>query len=403
MLSSVEEALHDYAAGRMVIIVDDEDRENEGDLACAAQFATPELIAFMAREGRGLICLALDGAIADRLDLPPMVAHNSSRFGTNFTVSIEAATGVTTGISAADRARTIQVAANPASSPADLVRPGHIFPLRAAVDGVLARPGQTEASVDMARLAGLTPAGVICEIMNDDGTMARLPELEHLAARHDLKIVSVAQLIAHRRRHERLVRRAGEASLPTRQGLFRAISYTSVCDETEAIAMVMGDVASGEPPLVRVHSECLTGDIFGSLRCDCRDQLELALTRIAEEGRGVVVYLRQEGRGIGLHNKLRAYALQEQGLDTVEANERLGFPADLRDYTTGAQILAELGVPAVRLLTNNPKKLAALEERGLTVVERVPLRAVPTAHNSRYLAAKQAKLGHLLEESYGNI
>ncbi|GAB4210005.1 MAG: bifunctional 3,4-dihydroxy-2-butanone-4-phosphate synthase/GTP cyclohydrolase II [Roseiflexaceae bacterium] len=403
MLAPIEEALKDYAAGRMVIIVDDEDRENEGDLACAAQFVTPEAIAFMAREGRGLICLAMTGAQIDRLELPLMVGANTSRFGTNFTVSIEAASGVTTGISAADRARTVQVAIDPASGPADLARPGHVFPLRAVDGGVLVRAGQTEASVDLARLAGLNPAGVICEIMNDDGTMARMPDLERFAQRHSLKIVSVAQIIAYRRRGERLVQRAGEATLPTRHGTFRAISYTSAYDPAEAVALVMGDPVAGSAALVRVHSECLTGDVFGSLRCDCRDQLEQALARIATEGSGVVLYLRQEGRGIGIHNKLRAYALQEQGLDTVEANERLGFPADLRDYGIGAQILADLGLRAIRLLTNNPKKIIGLEGHGLRVVEQVPLQATPTPHNQSYLTTKRAKLGHLLEEIHGNV
>lgn len=396
MLHSIQAALHDYAAGKMVIIVDDEDRENEGDLVCAAQFATPATIAFMAREGRGLICLALEGAIADRLALPPMVAQNSSPFGTNFTVSIEAATGVTTGISAADRARTIQVAIDPASGPDDLVRPGHIFPLRALAGGVLRRPGQTEASVDLARLAGLTPAGVICEIMNDDGTMARMPDLEQFALRHQLKIISVAQLIAHRRRYDCLAERTGVANLPTRHGLFQTISYRSSVDGSEALALVMGELHTNPAPLVRLHSECLTGDVFGSLRCDCRDQLELALARIGEAGCGAVIYMRQEGRGIGLQNKLRAYALQEQGYDTVEANERLGFAADLRDYTLGAQILHDLGVHTVRLMTNNPQKLAELQACGITVQERIPMETLPTMHNMAYLKTKRAKLGHLL-------
>jgi 3,4-dihydroxy 2-butanone 4-phosphate synthase / GTP cyclohydrolase II len=399
MLASVEAALRDYAAGRMVIIVDDENRENEGDLACAAQFVTPETIAFMAREGRGLICLAMTGEQLDRLNLPLMVGRNTSRFGTNFTVSIEAARGVTTGISAADRARTIQVAIDPASTPADLVRPGHVFPLRAADGGVLVRAGQTEASVDLARYAGLTPSGVICEIMNDDGMMARRPQLEVFAARHNLRIVSVAQIIAYRRQRERLIQRAGEATLPTRHGTFQAISYTSPYDPTEAVALLMGDLTSREPVLVRVHSECMTGDVFGSLRCDCRDQLELAFAQIVGAGRGVVLYLRQEGRGIGIHNKLRAYALQEQGFDTVEANEQLGFPADLRDYGIGAQILADLGLHKIRLLTNNPKKVIGLEGYGLEIVEQVPLRAPPTVYNARYLSTKRAKLGHLLEET----
>jgi 3,4-dihydroxy 2-butanone 4-phosphate synthase/GTP cyclohydrolase II len=400
MLTSIEAALRDYAAGRMIIIVDDEDRENEGDLACAAQFITPATIAFMAREGRGLICLAMSGEQIDRLDLPLMVGANTSRFGTNFTVSIEAAHGVTTGISAADRAHTIQVAIDPQSKPEHLVRPGHVFPLRAIEGGVLVRAGQTEASVDLARLAGLIPAGVICEIMNDDGAMARMPQLEVFAARHNLNIVSVAQIIAYRRQHERLIRRAGAATLPTRSGLFQAISYTSAYDPTDAIALVMGDVATAEPVLVRVHSECLTGDVFGSLRCDCRDQLEMALQRIAAEGRGVVLYLRQEGRGIGLHNKLRAYALQDEGLDTVEANKQIGFPADLRDYGIGAQILADLGLRRIRLMTNNPKKIVGLQGYGLELVEQVSLQAAPTPYNARYLETKRVKMGHLLEECH---
>jgi len=403
MLARIEDALAAFAAGRMLIIVDDDDRENEGDLACAAQHVTPEMIAFMAREGRGLICLALESAIADRLELTPMVPRNTSSFGTNFTVSIEAARGVTTGISAADRAHTIRVAVDPASCPADLARPGHVFPLRAMPGGVLQRRGQTEASVDLARLAGLTPAGVICEIMNDDGTMARRPDLEVFAARHGLLIVSVAQLAAYRRRHEHQVARTGAASLPTRHGLFQAITYRSMPDGAEAVALVMGDVLRGTPPLVRLHSECLTGDAFGSLRCDCRDQLESSLASIAHEGRGAVIYLRQEGRGIGLHNKLRAYALQEQGLDTVEANQHLGLPVDARDYTIAAQILADLGVECVRLLTNNPDKLAALTEDGITVTERIPLHAHPTVHNLGYLTTKRLKLGHLLEAPHGVI
>jgi 3,4-dihydroxy 2-butanone 4-phosphate synthase / GTP cyclohydrolase II len=403
MLASIEDILHDYMTGRMVIIVDDEDRENEGDLACAAQFASPETIAFMACQGRGLICLAMTGEQLDRLNLPLMVGRNTSRFGTNFTVSIEAAHGVTTGISAADRAQTIRVAIDPASTPTNLVRPGHIFPLRAAEGGVLARAGQTEAAVDLARLADLNPAGVICEIMNDDGTMARRPQLEVFAARHGLKIVSVAQLIDYRRRRERLVLRASEAMLPTRHGPFRAFSYTSPYEPTEAVAFVMGELAASEPVLVRMHSECLTGDVFGSLRCDCRDQLELAIERIAAVGQGVVLYLRQEGRGIGIHNKLRAYALQEQGLDTVEANERLGFPADLRDYSIGAQILLDLGLRRIRLLTNNPRKVSGLQQYGLEIVERVPLWADSTPHNRRYLDTKRAKLGHLLEEQHAHV
>jgi 3,4-dihydroxy 2-butanone 4-phosphate synthase/GTP cyclohydrolase II len=402
MLASIEEALHDYAMGRIIIVVDDEQRENEGDLVCAGQFATPESIAFMAREGRGLICLAMTGEQLDRLNLPLMVGNNTSPLGTNFTVSVEAATGVTTGISAADRARTIQVAINPQSKPEDLVRPGHIFPLRAMDGGVLVRAGHTEASVDLARMAGLLPAGVICEIMNDDGTMARVPEIQQFAERHQLKIISVAQLIAHRRRYDSLIERGGQATIPTCHGNFRAISYQSPVEPTESIAMIAGDVTTDEPVLVRVHSECLTGDVFGSLRCDCRSQLELAMERIGAEGRGVVLYLRQEGRGIGIHNKLRAYALQEEGFDTVEANEELGFPADLRDYGIGAQILADLGVRRIRLMTNNPRKIVGLQGYGLEIVERVPMITSVTPYNTCYLDTKRTKLGHLFCDDTGN-
>ncbi|MFD3163522.1 bifunctional 3,4-dihydroxy-2-butanone-4-phosphate synthase/GTP cyclohydrolase II [Herpetosiphon sp. NSE202] len=400
-LASIEEALQDYAAGKMVIIVDDEDRENEGDLACAAQFVTPQAINFMAKEGRGLICLAITGQRLDELEIPMMVTSNNSKFGTNFTVSIEAAQGVTTGISAYDRAHTIQTVINPNSKPSDISRPGHVFPLRAAEGGVLRRVGQTEASVDLARLAGLYPAGVICEIMNDDGTMARMPDLTIFGAKHDLKIISVEQLIRYRRERELLVTRTAEARLPTKYGEFQIISYESKIDTPdqqakEAVALIMGDISTDEPVLVRVHSECLTGDAFGSLRCDCGPQLEKAMQRIAQEGRGVLLYLRQEGRGIGLTNKIRAYMLQDQGLDTIEANERLGFPADLRDYGLGAQMLADLGLRDLRLLTNNPKKIIGFEGYGLHVVEQLSLETDPNSENQAYLRTKRERMGHTL-------
>jgi 3,4-dihydroxy 2-butanone 4-phosphate synthase/GTP cyclohydrolase II len=393
----VEKALEEIRAGRMIILVDDEDRENEGDLVMAAEKVTPEAVNFMATHGRGLICLAMTEARCDALDLPPMVRDNSSPFQTAFTVSIEARTGVTTGISAADRARTIQVAIADETKPQDLVRPGHVFPLRARVGGVLVRTGQTEGSVDLARIAGLKPAGVICEIMREDGTMARRPDLDLFAEKHGLLIVSVADIIEYRLRKERLVRRSAEAALPTRYGPFRSIVYENDVDDLKHIAMIMGEWKPDEPVLVRVHSECLTGDVFGSSRCDCGEQLDHAMRMIAEEGKGALVYLHQEGRGIGIVNKLRAYALQDEGRDTVEANEELGFDADLRDYGIGAQILVDLGIHKLRLLTNNPRKLIGLEGYGLKVVERVPILIEPKPENARYLAAKRKKLGHLLE------
>lgn len=381
----------------MIILVDDEDRENEGDLVIAAEKATPEAINFMAKEGRGLICLTLTEERADHLDLPPMVRENSCSFGTAFTVSIEAKTGVTTGISAADRARTIQVAVADESTAADLARPGHVFPLRAKNGGVLVRTGQTEGSVDMARLAGLKPAGVICEIMNDDGTMARMPQLKEFALKHGLKIVSIEDLVEYRMQKESLVRRAAETTLPTPEcGDFNLIVYENDVDHAQHLALVKGDIRPDESVLVRVHSECLTGDVFGSQRCDCGDQLQMAMRQVADEGTGVILYLRQEGRGIGLVNKLKAYSLQDQGQDTVEANEELGFAADQRDYGIGAQILNELGVRKIRLMTNNPKKMVGLQGYGLEIVDRVAIQVDPCANNRNYLQTKQEKLGHLL-------
>jgi 3,4-dihydroxy 2-butanone 4-phosphate synthase/GTP cyclohydrolase II len=396
-INKIEAALDDIRQGKMVILVDDEDRENEGDLIIAAEKVTPEAINFMAKEGRGLICLSLTEERADHLELPPMVAKNSCSFGTAFTVSIEAKTGVTTGISAADRARTIQVAVADDSSAKDLARPGHIFPLRAKQGGVLVRTGQTEGSVDMARLAGLKPAGVICEIMNDDGTMARMPQLRVFALKHGMKIVSVADLVAYRMQKESLVRRAAETVLPTPDcGDFKLVVYENDVDQAQHLALVKGEINPDQPVLVRVHSECLTGDVFGSQRCDCGDQLQVAMRNIADNGRGVVLYLRQEGRGIGLVNKLKAYALQDQGQDTVEANKSLGFNADLRDYGIGAQMLTDLGVKKISLLTNNPKKMVGLQGYGLEVVERVAIQSQPTDNNLYYLKTKQEKLGHLL-------
>jgi len=396
-LATIPEAIEDIRAGRFVIVVDDEDRENEGDLVMAAEKVTPEAINFMAKYGRGLICMPMTGERLDALRIPMMSTNNTSRFGTAFTVSVEAKQGTSTGISAADRAKTVQVLVNPATKPEDIVMPGHMFPLRARDGGVLVRAGQTEATVDLARLAGFSPAGVCCEIMNEDGSMARMPQLEAFAGEFDLKIVSVADLIAYRFRHERLITRVAEARLPTPFGNFKVIAYKASTDPDEHLALVMGDVATDEPVLVRVHSQCLTGDVFHSLRCDCGEQIEMAMKRISEEGRGVVLYMRQEGRGIGIHNKIKAYALQDKGMDTVEANISLGFKADQRDYGIGAQILADLGVHNMRLMTNNPKKMSGLESYGLNIVEQLPITTRPNPYNRRYLKTKQKKLGHLLK------
>jgi 3,4-dihydroxy 2-butanone 4-phosphate synthase/GTP cyclohydrolase II len=404
-LSSIPEVVADLAAGKLVILVDDEDRENEGDLVCLAEKVTPELITFMAVHARGLICLPMDKEIADQLELPPQVSRNESPMGTAFTVSIEARSGVTTGISAADRARTIQVAADPESTAHDLIRPGHVFPLRALPGGVLRRAGQTEGAVDLARLAGSRGMGVICEIMKDDGTMARLPDLVEFGRKHDLKIASVADLIAYRRRNERLVEHEVSVELPTKHGTFDCHLYRSREDGSEHIAMTLGELSAGADEgldsavLVRVHSECLTGDALGSLRCDCGQQLGRALERVAEEGEGCVLYMRaQEGRGIGLAAKMKAYHLQQtQGLDTVEANQALGLPVDVRDYGVGAQILRDLGIRTLRLLTNNPAKYHALRGYGLEISERLPLQGDVGEHNERYLTAKRDKLGHDLD------
>ncbi|HET7276250.1 MAG TPA: bifunctional 3,4-dihydroxy-2-butanone-4-phosphate synthase/GTP cyclohydrolase II [Longimicrobiaceae bacterium] len=395
----ITDAIDDIRAGKIVIVADDVERENEGDLVCAASAVTPELINFMARHGRGLICLALTGERADELDLRPMAEVNTDVQGTAFTVSVDAAPrfGVTTGISASDRARTIQVCLDPASTPADLRRPGHIFPLRAQPGGVLRRVGQTEASVDLARMAGLAPAGVICEILNQDGTMARRPQLEVFAREHGLRFITVEQIIAHRLKHERLVHRAAEATIPTAHGAWRIVAYRNDVDKFEHIALVKGEIAGKEDVLVRMHSECLTGDVFHSLRCDCGEQLDAAMRMIDDAGAGAIVYLRQEGRGIGLVHKLKAYALQDGGMDTVQANEALGFRPDLRDYGIGAQILIDLGLTSVRILTNNPKKIVGLEGYGLSTTEQVPIRVEPNPHNQSYLSVKRDKLGHLLQ------
>jgi 3,4-dihydroxy 2-butanone 4-phosphate synthase/GTP cyclohydrolase II len=395
-LATIPEAIKDIKAGKFVIVVDDEDRENEGDLVIAAEKVTADAINFMAVQGRGLICMPMTGESLDALRIPMMVSNNTSHFGTPFSVSVEAREGTTTGISAADRARTVQVMVDSKTKPEDILMPGHMFPLRAREGGVLVRAGQTEATVDLARMAGFKPAGVLCEVMNEDGTMARMPQLEIFSKKHGLKIVSVADLIAYRYRHERLVTKVTEAKLPTKFGNFKVIAYKSTTDPDEHLAMVMGNVNTDEPVLVRVHSQCLTGDVFHSMRCDCGEQIEMAMQRIAEEGRGVVLYMRQEGRGIGIHNKIKAYALQDKGMDTVEANLSLGFKADQRDYGIGAQILADLGIRNMRLMTNNPKKMSGLESYGLKITEQLPITTKPNPHNRRYLQTKQKKLGHLL-------
>jgi len=395
-ISNIKGALEDLRQGKMIILVDDEDRENEGDLTMIAEKVTPEAINFMAKYARGLICLSLHSDIVERLKLPLMVQDNQSHFQTAFTVSIEAKNGVTTGISAADRAHTILTAVADDAKPDDLVQPGHLFPLRSRRGGVLFRTGQTEGSVDLARLAGLKPAGVICEIMNEDGTMARRPDLDQFAKKHNLRIVTVADIIAYRMRNESFVHKEAETILPTPYGEFKAIAFINELDNSEHLALVKGEIEPNKDILVRVHSECLTGDVFGSYRCDCGDQLKKSLKMIEQEGLGVIVYLRQEGRGIGFANKLKAYALQDEGFDTVEANEKLGFKPDLRDYGVGAQILVALGVRRMRIMTNNPKKIIGLEGYGLTVTGRVPIEIPPRPENVRYLLTKCEKLGHIM-------
>jgi 3,4-dihydroxy 2-butanone 4-phosphate synthase/GTP cyclohydrolase II len=402
VFATVPEAIEDIKAGKFIIIVDDENRENEGDLAIAAERVNPEAINFMAKHARGLICLPIIGHRLDELKIPLMVQENTAKFSTAFAVSIEAKHKTSSGISAHDRSATVKAVLDPKTKPDDLARPGHMFPIRAKEGGVLVRAGHTEAIVDLAKFAGLYPAGVVCEIMNEDGTMARLPQLETIADKFGIKIMSIADLIAYRRRHEKLVERVAEAKLPTRYGEFVVIAYKSKVDPDQHVALVNGDITGEEPVLVRVHSECLTGDVFGSLRCDCGGQIALAMEKISAEGRGVFLYMRQEGRGIGFHNKVRAYALQDQGLDTVEANLALGFDADLRDYGIGAQILADLGLHNIKLLTNNPKKVIGLESYGLHIVEIVDLRTPPTPYNLEYLKTKQKKLGHLLDVDEGD-
>jgi len=397
-VNTIEEVIEDIRAGKMIILVDDEDRENEGDLTMAAQMVTPDAINFMATHGRGLICMTMPSEQIDKLALPMMVQDNKSPFETAFTVSIEARTGVTTGISAADRARTIQVAARLDVTPDDIVSPGHVFPLRAKEGGVLVRTGQTEGSVDLARLAGLRPSGVICEIMNEDGTMARMPDLKKFAKKHDLKIATIEDLVAYRIKKDLLVHRAAETKLPTKYGgTFKAVVYTNDIDSHEHIALIKGNINPDKPVMVRVHSECLTGDVFGSRRCDCGSQLHAAMRIIEQEGNGVVLYMHQEGRGIGLVNKIKAYHLQDQGMDTVEANVELGFKPDLRDYGIGAQILRDLGVRKMRLMTNNPKKIVGLEGYGLEVVDRIPIEIPAVPENEKYLQVKKDKMGHILD------
>jgi 3,4-dihydroxy 2-butanone 4-phosphate synthase/GTP cyclohydrolase II len=396
-LAKIAEVIDDIKEGKFIILVDDEDRENEGDLIMAAEKVTPESINFMAKNARGLICMPITGQRLDELGIPMMVGDNTARHGTAFTVSVDAKIrGATTGISAYDRAVTVAAMIDPTIKPKDLGRPGHIFPLRARDGGVLVRAGHTEATIDLTQMAGLYPAGVLCEIMNEDGTMSRLPQLEVLAEKFNLKIASIADLIAYRRRHEKLVHRVAETTLPTKYGEFKAIAYKSDIDADELLALIMGELVNGEPVLVRVHSECLTGDVFHSMRCDCGEQLDMAMDMISKEGRGVILYMRQEGRGIGLHNKIKAYALQDKGLDTVEANVKLGFAPDLRDYGIGAQILVDLGLHKIRFLTNNPKKIIGLESYGLEVAEQIPIICEPNPYNIHYLETKEVKMGHTL-------